>query len=209
VRVAQLFAEVVAVDTSQGMVDAVRAKAEKDNVQNLLAVKQAVASGDDLAPYGFFDVAIIVLTLHHIKDAQGILNAMASRLAPGGNLIVVDFASDDDSDFHATAGVNLEEAGVHHANGFSQKLISDMLASSGLEVISATSPFGMKVAWMGAAGNDDNAGHGHSHGGQGHGHSHGGQGHGHSHGGHGHGHRKGAEDPNAEFPLVFAVAAKK
>ncbi|MDQ3937435.1 MAG: class I SAM-dependent methyltransferase [Chloroflexota bacterium] len=62
------------------------------------------------APDERFDLVVTVMTLHHIRDLQPVLQAFASLLSEGGHLCIVDLESEDgsfhenDPDFHGHRG---------------------------------------------------------------------------------------------------------
>ena len=202
IRLAQQGAHIVAVDTSEDMLGVLKDKAARENVlANVTPVQLAVTSGDDLAAYGPFDLALISMALHHIEDPSALLSAMASRLLPGGLIFVVDFADGGPFQDNMVGAEELEKAGVYHTQGFSFTTMPAIFESCGVETVSLATPFAIKREWLmelhsGGSGDDAEGerhghGHGHGHGEHGHGHGHGEHGHGHGHGEHGHGHGHG------------------
>ncbi len=73
------------------------------------------------------DVAIVHQVLHYLDDPGRALREAARTLAPGGRLIVVDFAPHDEE--------ALREKHAHRRLGFSAREISDLLAQAGLTVL--------------------------------------------------------------------------
>ncbi len=73
------------------------------------------------------DVAILHQVLHYLDDPGRALREAARALAPGGRLIVVDFAPHDEE--------ALREKHAHRRLGFSAQEISDLLAQAGLTVL--------------------------------------------------------------------------
>jgi ubiquinone/menaquinone biosynthesis C-methylase UbiE len=53
----------------------------------------------DPVPDDRFDLLVTVMTLHHIRDLQPVLEGFATMLSPGGHLCVVDLEAEDGS-FH-------------------------------------------------------------------------------------------------------------
>ncbi|MBV8760748.1 MAG: class I SAM-dependent methyltransferase [Deltaproteobacteria bacterium] len=76
-------ARVTAIDLAPGMIDLARGR-----TPGHLAIDYRVGDLRRLSPRGF-DVAIAVNTLHHLPLAEG-LARMASAVAPGGRVLVVD-----------------------------------------------------------------------------------------------------------------------
>jgi ubiquinone/menaquinone biosynthesis C-methylase UbiE/DNA-binding transcriptional ArsR family regulator len=89
----------------------------------------SVRQGDiyDLSvPAGSFDVVIIHQVLHFLDDGGRAIKEAARVLAPGGRLLVVDFAPHD-LEF-------LREEHAHRRLGFSADTVSQWMSAAGLDV---------------------------------------------------------------------------
>ena len=111
-----------AIDTSQGMLDVVQ---EKINVQGLTNVQPLCR--DLLAEEytGKHDLIFCSMTLHHIKDAEGLLRRFTELLNPGGYLALADLVQEDGS-FHGPSA-----EGIRH-HGFNPETLIDFLATLGM-----------------------------------------------------------------------------
>jgi ubiquinone/menaquinone biosynthesis C-methylase UbiE len=89
----------------------------------------SVRQGDiyDLAvPAGSFDVVIIHQVLHFLDDGGRAIREAARVLAPGGRLLVVDFAPHD-LEF-------LREEHAHRRLGFASEAVTQWMSAAGLDV---------------------------------------------------------------------------
>lgn len=84
---------VLAIDTEQKMVDHVRERAAKEGVEGLAAI--LAAPDDPHIPPRSADRVLLVDTYHHIHDRIGYLQRLKAALAPGGEVVVVDFHKRD------------------------------------------------------------------------------------------------------------------
>ena len=84
-----LFASLLALDASEGALDEGRKEARAQNVQGL---ELARADLNALAlPSSEFDVALMNMSLHHVKNLEGTLDAVSGALKPGGIFVVNEF----------------------------------------------------------------------------------------------------------------------
>jgi predicted methyltransferase len=83
---------VLALDTDRSMVDAMDARAERDELRN---VRPVMVSPDDpaLSPRSV-DRILVVSTWHHISDRVDYAEKLLAALRPGGLLLIVDFTMD-------------------------------------------------------------------------------------------------------------------
>lgn len=113
---------ILAVDSAQGMLDALRAKLDAEGVANIRP--QLIAhDGADL-PMGPYDLIFSNMTLHHVPDPAALLAQFVARLAPGGALCVSDLDAEDGS-FHD------DMAGVFH-KGFDRGQFEELFRTLGL-----------------------------------------------------------------------------
>jgi ubiquinone/menaquinone biosynthesis C-methylase UbiE len=88
--VAQLAAEVVAIDLDREMLDRTRARLDAANVSNCRVVEgdayDIVALAGEPA-----DMVIMANTFHGVPDKAGLGQAIASALKPGGRFVVVNW----------------------------------------------------------------------------------------------------------------------
>jgi SAM-dependent methyltransferase len=116
---------VVLADTSQGMRDVIYAKISA----GVLPAGARVWDVDltvGPTPADQFDLIAIVMTLHHIPNANDVLAAFADLLADGGHLCVVDLEAEDGS-FH---GKDFEGHG-----GFERHVLSETLEGLGFDEV--------------------------------------------------------------------------
>jgi ubiquinone/menaquinone biosynthesis C-methylase UbiE/DNA-binding transcriptional ArsR family regulator len=112
------------VDLSLDMLLLARARIERAGLRHC-----SVRQGDiyDLAvPAGSFDVVIIHQVLHFLDDGGRAIHEAARVLAPGGRLLVVDFAPHD-LEF-------LREEHAHRRLGFTPETVTQGLGAAGLDV---------------------------------------------------------------------------
>ncbi len=128
-RMLELFAPLaeraIGVDLSSAMLSVARGRLEKCGVRNV-----QLRQGDIYAlpvERNSCDVAVMHQVLHYLDDPGRALREAARALAPGGRLIVVDFAP-----HHEEA---LREKHAHRRLGFSVSEISDLLSQAGLETL--------------------------------------------------------------------------
>lgn len=116
--------DVVLVDTSQGMTDTANATIAATGTPRMRAVCLDITA--EPAPGGPFDLALSLMMLHHVADAEGFVEAVVAQLAPGGYLAFADVAAEDGS-FHDDP----EGDGVHH-HGFSPERLREVAEAAGL-----------------------------------------------------------------------------
>jgi ubiquinone/menaquinone biosynthesis C-methylase UbiE len=112
------------IDLSLDMLLLARARIERAGLRHC-----SVRQGDiyDLEmPAGSFDVVIIHQVLHFLDDGGRAIREAARVLAPGGRLLVVDFAPHD-LEF-------LREEHAHRRLGFAPETVSQWMAAAGLDV---------------------------------------------------------------------------
>lgn len=128
-RLLELFAPIylrgVGVDASREMLEIARANLDKAGLSRV-----QVRQGDIFllpTPSGQFELATLHQVLHFLDDPAGAIREAARSLAPGGRLLVTDFAPHD-LDF-------LREEHQHRRLGFSHEQMADWLDAAGLELV--------------------------------------------------------------------------
>jgi demethylmenaquinone methyltransferase/2-methoxy-6-polyprenyl-1,4-benzoquinol methylase/ArsR family transcriptional regulator len=128
-RMLELFApqaeRAIGVDLSSAMLAVARGRLEESGARNV-----QLRQGDIYAlpvERNSCDVAIMHQVLHYLDDPGRALREAARALAPGGRLIVVDFAPHNEE--------ALREKHAHRRLGFARQEISDLLTQAGLTVL--------------------------------------------------------------------------
>jgi predicted methyltransferase len=90
VRIARAIPKgrVYGVDIEQSMVDYLKARAEKEQLKNVVAVLGAT---DDPKLPEPVDLALVVNTYHHIEGRPEYFARLRARLKPGGRVAVIEF----------------------------------------------------------------------------------------------------------------------
>lgn len=127
-RMLELFGPAIerglGIDMSLDMLALARARLDRAGLRNC-----SVRQGDiyDLAvPRESFDVVMIHQVLHFLDDGGRAVRESARALAPGGRLLVIDFAPHD-LEF-------LREEHAHRRLGFAPEAVSQWLGATGLDV---------------------------------------------------------------------------
>lgn len=109
------------IDTSQGMLDTLQKKITEQGIKNVTPLCCDLLADDYNQSH---DLIFCAMTLHHIKDAEGLLRRLANLLHPGGYLAVADLAEEDGS-FH-----DPEAKGIMH-HGFNSQRLTAILTDVG------------------------------------------------------------------------------
>ncbi len=94
-----LVKKVIAIDNSEGMLKVLNEKIAKNNVRNIKVLNKNLVTDSFKEKKGKFDVIIITMTLHHIKDIRDIFDKFYSLLKESGYLIIADLFTENGS-FH-------------------------------------------------------------------------------------------------------------
>lgn len=124
-------------DSSEGMLDVLRAKIKDKKVQNMFPVKLDLSV--DPMPEQKFDLIYTSMTLHHIPDAEGVLKKFSEMLKSGGYLCIADL-DEEDGTFHPD--------GFDGHNGFKHEYLTDTLEGLGLNEIHYETAFQMTRSHM-------------------------------------------------------------
>jgi ubiquinone/menaquinone biosynthesis C-methylase UbiE/DNA-binding transcriptional ArsR family regulator len=112
----------VGLDSSHAMLSVARANLEK------AGLRVELRQGDVYAPpfaRGTFDLIVVHQVLHYLDDPARALREAAKLLAPGGRILVIDFAP------HGLEF--LREAQAHRRLGFSREQVATWLAEADLD----------------------------------------------------------------------------
>ena len=116
------LARLTAIDTSRGMLDVVQEKINDLGVTNVIPLYCDLLAEEYT---GRHDLIFCSMTLHHIKDAEGLLKRFTELLNPGGYLALADLVQEDGS-FHGPSA-----EGIRH-HGFNPDTLIDFLATLGM-----------------------------------------------------------------------------
>lgn len=127
-RILEIFADrsrrAVGVDVNRDMLAYARARLEAAGLDNC-QVRQGDLFSLSFAD-GEVDAVVLHQVLHYLDDPAGALREAARILAPGGKLLVVDFAPHE-LEF-------LRETHAHRRLGIEPEQVADWIASSGLQL---------------------------------------------------------------------------
>ncbi len=113
---------IVLVDTSEGMTAQASARIAADGL-DMTAVCLDIT--EETPPGGPFDLAVSLLTLHHVPDVHDFLEEVCALLAPGGWVAIADLSSEDGT-FHDDPTEDVQ----HH--GFDPAHLAHVASSAGL-----------------------------------------------------------------------------
>ncbi|MGQ7792525.1 ArsR/SmtB family transcription factor [Faunimonas sp. B44] len=127
-RMLELFADrydrALGIDLSPAMLAVARSKLERAGITN---ARVRIGDGTNLPVVReSFDLVVIHQVLHFLEDPQRALAEAADVLAPGGRLLVVDFAP------HALEFLRAEHA--HRRLGFGQGQVAQWISGAGLHL---------------------------------------------------------------------------
>jgi tRNA (cmo5U34)-methyltransferase len=113
---------VLAVDSSQGMLDVLAEKLTAAGIANVETRKLDLTTEE--APVASYELIFSAMALHHIPEPAALLGQFADLLRPGGYLAIADLDAEDGS-FHP------DPTGIHH-HGFSREQRQTLFAGAGL-----------------------------------------------------------------------------
>jgi len=113
--------EVVAVDTSEGMIKVLGEKLAGAGVRNVRPLRADILAGEDAG--GPFDLIASSMAIHHVEDTARLLGLFHRLLAPGGRIALADLDREDGT-FHSDNG------GVYHF-GFERRDLAALAEGAG------------------------------------------------------------------------------
>jgi ArsR family transcriptional regulator len=122
---APLYRRATGIDMSRDMLAVARANLDRAGLSRV-----QVRQGDIYllpVPAGQYDLVTLHQVLHYLADPAGAIRQAARALAPGGRLLIVDFAPHE-MEF-------LREQHQHARLGFSQAQVGEWLAAAGLDLV--------------------------------------------------------------------------
>lgn len=120
ILLARRVGSVVVTDPSDGMVRVARERIEAAGLSDRLRAVRADLTTDRLD--GAYDVAWSSMALHHVRDLDRLLHAVAGLLVDGGRLAIADLDADPEGAFHA----DRPDFDGHH--GFDRQRLTERLA---------------------------------------------------------------------------------
>ena len=120
-RLSGLLQQIVAADSSPGMLEQVRQKLTAAGTDNILP--QQLNLDTEPPPPETVDLILCSMAMHHVEDLRRVAAAFAAMLRPGGWLAIADLEAEDGS-FH-------QDQAVPH-NGFEPAMLAGLMAKAGL-----------------------------------------------------------------------------
>jgi 2-polyprenyl-3-methyl-5-hydroxy-6-metoxy-1,4-benzoquinol methylase len=117
---------IVAMDNSQGMLEALNRKTTEANISNISTTLHDANS--DKLPKKVFDLIVTAMTLHHIKEPENFIQNASDALRTGGHLAISDLESEDGT-FHSMGNDDVEHF------GFDKEQIRTFFEEAGLEMV--------------------------------------------------------------------------
>ncbi|GAB4399453.1 MAG: class I SAM-dependent methyltransferase [Anaerolineales bacterium] len=130
------FAHITLADSSEGMLEVLRAKIAAARAKNLTALRLDLSA--DPLPEARFDVIYSLMVLHHLPDTAKSLSQFHALLNPGGWLVICDLDAEDGS-FHP-AGTS----GIHF--GFTRPALQKQVESAAFNTIKFSTPYVLQKA---------------------------------------------------------------
>jgi len=92
-RLQPVVHSITGVDSSQGMINVLKAKIDKQNLPNVRT--QYLDNGEGDIPEGNYDLIVSGMTLHHVKEIRSLIDRFYRIIAPSGYLCIADLDLDD------------------------------------------------------------------------------------------------------------------
>ncbi|MGD0820941.1 MAG: class I SAM-dependent methyltransferase [Desulfomonilia bacterium] len=124
-RLQPLVHSITGVDSSQGMLDVLKAKIENKKLTNVTTEYLDLEKGDVLG--GIYQLIVSSMTLHHIQNIKPLFDEFYKILSPDGYLCIADLDLDDGK-FHGT------NEGVFHF-GFDRAKLRQVFMEAGFDAI--------------------------------------------------------------------------
>ncbi|MGV8058497.1 MAG: class I SAM-dependent DNA methyltransferase [Smithellaceae bacterium] len=124
-RLQPFVRSITGVDSSQGMLDVLRAKIKDQNLTNVKTCYLDIEKDGVLE--GSYHLIVSSMTFHHIKEIKPLLNQFYNILLPSGCLCIADLDIDDGR-FHE------KNDGVFHF-GFDREKLSSLAGEAGFRDI--------------------------------------------------------------------------
>lgn len=121
-----VFKTITLVDTSQGMMDVLKAKVETEHITNFIPIFTNLL--EDKIKIAKQDAIYTLMTLHHISDLDKIMQVFSDLLHENGFLCIADLVHEDGS-FHA------HHTGFDGHNGFAKDELNAKLHQFGFKVV--------------------------------------------------------------------------
>jgi len=104
-RLQPVVHSITGVDSSQGMINVLKAKIDKQNLPNVRTQYLDNEEGD--IPEGNYNLIVSGMTLHHVKEIRPLIDRFYGNIAPSGYLCIADldldggkFHDNNDGIFH-------------------------------------------------------------------------------------------------------------
>ncbi|MDD2240254.1 MAG: methyltransferase domain-containing protein [Kiritimatiellae bacterium] len=125
IRLAPLVRQVLAIDSSRGMLEVLATKAQSQGLTNIECLQTDFETAPP--PHTRCHLIVSAMTLHHLATIDRVLHRFFQLLTPGGYLALADLDEEDGS-FHG------QQDGVHH-HGFNRERLTEQLAAVGFHAI--------------------------------------------------------------------------
>ena len=127
-QIAEKVARITGADTSGGMLEQLRQKADFASLTNVDTWK--LETEERIPAKGSFDAIVTTMTLHHVQHIEALFQDLFLLLRPGGKIGLIDLDTEN-GHFHS------DETALYH-KGFNSEQLIQLLAKSGYINIEAT-----------------------------------------------------------------------